>query len=68
MKSIQDMMQQLGRETKNLIESCVELAWFMRGGISYNELLHMSAGERDVALQFINKRMEGVNKSTYPVY
>lgn len=68
MEGIAKMMQQLGREIKGLIESCLELAWFYRGGISYDGFLHLSAGERAAALEFINKRMESVQKSTYPVY
>lgn len=68
MEKIQKMITQLGREVKNLIESCLELSWYYRGGVSYSEFLHLSAGERSAALDFINERMKKIAKSQYPVY
>ena len=69
MEKIQKIIRQLGREVQGLIDSCVELSWYMRGGITYDQLLLVSAAERDRFLNFINKRMENLHKmGNNPVY
>jgi len=64
-----EMMGQMGNDIKNIIKSCQELAWYYRGGISYHDFMQMTAGERSLAAEFINHRMEKiVPKSQTPVY
>jgi hypothetical protein len=56
-------------DIKRIIDSIIELTYFMRGAISYEyALMNMSAGERDRAFDFINKRLETESKSMHPVY
>ena len=62
------MISQLGAEIRNLIKSALELSWYSRGAWPYHTILQMSAGERDLALEFINKRMEAEAKKMYPTY
>lgn len=51
-------MSQLSRETSQIIEQIVELTYFMRGSIQYNDMLHMSVPERTAVHDFISKRLE----------
>ena len=62
------MISQLGYEIRNLVKTCLELSWYSRGAWSYESVLNMSAGERDIAIEFINKRLEVQAKSMHPVY
>jgi hypothetical protein len=68
MDEIQKTLAQLGRDIKNLIQSAVELSWWSRGAWSYECILNMSAGERDLCANFINKRLEQQSKNPHPVY
>ncbi|MEM2159563.1 MAG: hypothetical protein QXN55_01260 [Candidatus Nitrosotenuis sp.] len=58
----------LGKEIKALVKTCLEIAWFSRGGWNYDQVLQMSAGERDLAIEIINERLEAAGKMMYPVF
>jgi len=62
------MFKTLKGEAERLIEECIELAYFMRGAISYDDMLWRTPGERHVIGRFVEKRLEQESKSPYPVY
>jgi len=63
------MYGSLNRETKIIIEGVIQLSYFMRGAMPYNSIMYsMSYIERDMALSFINDRMEQESKNPNPVY
>jgi hypothetical protein len=68
MQDIQRTIKRLNKEIELLVKSCLELSWYSRGAWPYDQVLQMSAGERDVAFTFINKRLEQQQKVSYPVY
>lgn len=68
MEDASKLLAQLGAEIRMLIRSCLELSWYSRGAWSYETVLNMSSGERDIATDFINKRLEGQAKAHYPIY
>jgi hypothetical protein len=68
MTEIGQLMRRLGQEVESLVDNCLQLSWYSRGGWPYHTVLKMTAGERDLAFNFINKRMEAQAKSSYPVY
>ena len=63
-----EMINTLAMDTRNLIKAALEISWFSRGGWPYETVLQMSPIERDIAVEFINKRLESASKSLYPVY
>jgi len=67
-EQIQQLMTMLGNDIRNIIRNALELSYFSRGAWSYEAVLNMSAGERDIAVDFINKRLEIAGKSMHPVY
>ena len=46
----------------------VELVYFMRGSISYDDMMFRTAGERDIINEFLEKRMETEKNNPSPVY
>lgn len=62
------MIDKLQVEAKALISSAMEISYFSRGGWQYETVLRMSAIERDMAVEFINKRLEAASKMTFPVF
>lgn len=70
MEAVQKLIIRLGREIKEIIRSAVEISWYSRGAWPYETILNMSQAEREVAVDFINKRMEQISKqkSLVPVY
>lgn len=48
----------------------MEIAYYMRGGATYEEVMNMSASERDVASDFINSRIQSLKddpRMTIPI-
>jgi hypothetical protein len=62
------MFQQFQSEAKNILETCITIAYYMRGGIQYDDLLTRSPVERELFLDFIKERLEIENKKMYPNY
>jgi hypothetical protein len=65
---VSEMIDSMAKDVRNLLRAAVEIAYFSRASLSYETVLHMSALERDIAVEFINKRLEIAGKSPFPVY
>ena len=68
MDKVQRHIAVLGNEIKRILHEAIELSYFSRGAWPYETVLNMTAGERDIASSFINKRLEVEAKRTTPVY
>ena len=68
MTQVSRLIQELGNSTRSLVTSALELSYFSRGAWSYETIMHMSATEREMAADFIEKRLEIASKSAHPVY
>lgn len=62
------MINALAVDTRNLLKAAIEISYFSRGAWSYTSVLEMSPLERDLAIEFINKRLEAAGKSSFPVF
>jgi hypothetical protein len=65
---IAEMINSMALDVRSLLKIAIEVAYFSRGSIPYNDVLRMSPLERDLAIDFINKRLESQAKSPFPVY
>lgn len=68
MSAVQQLIMRLGKESQGLIKSALEISYYSRGAWPYNQVLTMTAGEREMALDFINERLKIAAKSPFPVY
>jgi hypothetical protein len=50
------------------VKSSLELVYYFRGALQYQDALLMSPAERDLALEFVNERLEQARKMPYPVF
>lgn len=65
---IAEMINTMGLDVRNLLKAAVEIAYFSRGAIQYDAVLRMTPLERDIAVEFINKRLEQAGKMPFPVF
>lgn len=65
---IAEMINSMAFDVRSLLKTAIEIAYFSRGSIPYDTVLNMSPLERDLAVEFINKRLEVAGKSHFPVY
>jgi hypothetical protein len=68
MAAVGRLTQRLGAEIKGIISSAFEISYFSRGAWNYHQVLQMTQAEREMAVDFINKRLEIAGKTMYPVY
>jgi hypothetical protein len=53
----------------NLIKAdSLKMAWFMRGGVSYEDILNMSIGERQAITKIIEENLETTKTSRLPFF
>lgn len=52
------MFGRMKKDTEAIIAKVVQLVYFMRGAIQYQDMMFMSAGERDIIDQFVKDRLE----------
>lgn len=62
------MFQQMDTNRHDIIDSVIQLVYFMRGSVQYGEMMNMTALERRSIAHFIEKRLEGESEKMYPVY
>jgi hypothetical protein len=55
-------------QTKNLKLELMKLCWHMRGGMSWNEALVLSPGEREIVSQLVKENMDTTKKSGHPFF
>jgi len=68
-EQISAMYKRLNSEVSVLIKNSVQLAYFMRGGMRYEHILYgMSYVEREIAFDYVSKRLEIELKSPHPNY
>lgn len=65
---IAEMINTMGLDVRNLLKGAMEIAYFSRGAIQYDAVLRMTPLERDIAVEFINKRLELAGKMPFPVF
>ena len=62
------MINSFATDVRNLLKTAIEISYFSRGAIPYASVLQMSPLERDLATEFINKRLDIAGKSAHPIY
>lgn len=62
------MFARMQDEVTKLVDSVIELCYFMRGAIGYEEMMLRTPGERDRIGKYIEKRLESQKRSPHPVY
>lgn len=62
------MYKDLGDQVENLILNIIEIVYFMRGGLPYDEAMELSILEKSLYQTFLNKHLEREVKKLYPNY
>ena len=62
------MFAKMSSERQQILDSIIQLVYFMRGAIQYTDMLHMSLVERQSVNRFIEKRLEAEKGKMYPIY
>ena len=58
----------LDNETKAIRHEALKLAWFMRGGLSYEDSMMLSRQEREIIGKIIKEHLDTTKESGLPFF
>jgi hypothetical protein len=56
------------KESNAIRNETIKMCWFMRGGLTYNEAMHLSSQERNMVGKLIKDNLETTKKSGLPFF
>ena len=65
---IKKMYNSLSRESEGIYNNVISIAYFMRGGITYDDLMFRTPYERDLINTFLEKRLDAESNRLHPNY
>ncbi len=58
----------MDKEVKGLKEDMLKMVWFMRGGLTYSEIVNMSGPERNYVNELIKENLDTAKKTGQPFW
>jgi len=58
----------MDKEINDIRSEALRLAWYMRGGLPYDQAMRLSVSERKIIAQIIQENMETTKKSGLPFF
>jgi predicted RNA-binding protein Jag len=65
---IAQWIDQMEKETKEIRQEAIKMAWYMRGGLTYEQAMSLSATERKIIGELIKDNLETTKKSGLPFF
>jgi hypothetical protein len=65
-EKIKKLLDTYDKEVIEIKASCLRLAWYMRGSVSYTDVLNMSSMEREEINKIVEKNLETTKSSGIP--
>lgn len=56
------------QECTDIKKSALRMAWYMRGGVTYEDILNMSLSEREAINKIIESNLETTKTSKLPFF
>jgi len=67
-EKISELIEEMKKESATIKEEALKMAWYMRGGISYDQALHLSSDERTLISDLIKENLDTTKKSGLPFF
>ena len=61
-------LDKMERDSRAIVEECLRLSWFMRGGVSYEDAMSLGFHEREIIGKIIKSHMETTKESGMPFF
>jgi hypothetical protein len=62
------LLTSLEKEVKNIKAESIRICWYMRGGLTYTEVMDLSSAERSEISKLIKDNLETTKKSGLPFF
>ena len=67
-EDISKLVDQMDNECNEIRQEAIKMAWYMRGGLTYNDALQLSSAERKLIGTLIKDNLETTKKSGLPFF
>lgn len=67
-EDIVSLLNDYDRETKAIKKDALKLSWYMRGGLTYDDIMILSTTEREWIGDIIKDNLETTKKSGMPFF
>lgn len=67
-EKIQKLIESYEKITKDIKKNALTMTWYMRGGVSYEDIMNMSADERQQINELIESNLETTKKTQLPFF
>ena len=61
-------MDGLEKEANTIKDSALKFSWYMRGGVTYQDILNMSPKERETIAKIVEENLETTKKTQMPFF
>lgn len=65
---VQKLIDDMESDTETIKRNALSYSWYMRGGLSYEDILNLSANERKAISDIIEGNLETTKKSQMPFF
>ena len=65
---VQKLIDDMDKECEAIKKNALTLSWYMRGGATYEDVLNMSAMERQAISTLVEEHLETTKKSQMPFF
>ena len=65
---ISKMLESMEKESNDIRQEALKMAWYMRGGLTYDQAMVLGVGERRLINNIIKENLETTKKSGLPFF
>lgn len=65
---ITKLVDVMEKESNSIRQEALQLAWYMRGGLNYDQALQLSVSERRIINEIVKGNLETTKKSGLPFF
>jgi len=67
-EQISKLVESMEKEVTGIKQEAIQMAWYMRGGLTYDQALQLSVEERKIIGELIKGNLETTKKSGLPFF
>jgi len=67
-EQISKLVDGMEKESDSIRQEAMQMSWYMRGGLSYDQALQLSVAERKIISELIKSNLETTKKSGLPFF
>ena len=67
-EQISKLVDGMEKEANSIRQEAMQMAWYMRGGLTYDQALQLSVAERKIIGELIKSNLETTKKSGLPFF